>query len=182
MLSPGAYLRKRREAAGLGIPVVAIELARLPMARRIPNVVQLAELAGRIERAETGAEPLTRPQAELLRAVYPFEPEIYLRLIAFVANPAIALPVPSLCRECGCSWHDACVDEHGPCAWADESESLCTACAPDPEPPAAARPVWSGFDPSRGVDAVAAAPVGCGAARSRAAPGSEADPRRNHAA
>ncbi len=34
---------------------------------------------------------------------------------------------PGTCRQCGCSEEAAC---EGGCAWADETETLCTACAP----------------------------------------------------
>ena len=31
------------------------------------------------------------------------------------------------CRECDCTWNNACVTEHGPCWWIEDD--LCSACS-----------------------------------------------------
>jgi hypothetical protein len=45
------------------------------------------------------------------------------------AAPAL-VPIPGVCRVCGCSQFDACVNEEGwTCGWADPTHTLCTFCA-----------------------------------------------------
>ncbi len=39
---------------------------------------------------------------------------------------------PGVCQSCGCQEDDPCLTGLGPCAWADEARTRCTACeAPD---------------------------------------------------
>ncbi|EPU42862.1 MULTISPECIES: hypothetical protein [Streptococcus] len=34
-----------------------------------------------------------------------------------------------ICKQCGCTWNTACVDEiHGACWWMDKGETLCSHC------------------------------------------------------
>ncbi|RUT38720.1 hypothetical protein EJP82_26775 [Paenibacillus anaericanus] len=37
------------------------------------------------------------------------------------------------CRVCGCTDNNACVNEKGPCSWANEEHDLCSACVNDQE-------------------------------------------------
>lgn len=42
----------------------------------------------------------------------------------------VSIPKPGVCRECGCTAPNACVDKHTgeTCAWTDDSKTLCTFC------------------------------------------------------
>jgi hypothetical protein len=45
--------------------------------------------------------------------------------------PAPAMPVPGVCRVCGCTELDCrqCIERTGaPCSWVDAARTLCTAC------------------------------------------------------
>ncbi|BBC72894.1 conserved hypothetical protein [Altererythrobacter sp. B11] len=136
IITPGAYLRLRREAARMGIRQVAAELAALPFAVMWPGPAEIARLAARIGAAEDDTEPFTLAEAELLQHAFRFDWSVYAQLIDLHADPASdgTLPVPQICRSCGCSWHDPCVRSGAPCAWTDHNAELCTACAHRPAP------------------------------------------------
>jgi hypothetical protein len=160
-MSPGTYLRKRREAAGISIELAALAFVPWPGhlhygrsltddlegVRAWPrasllNLVQhvatrLAEMEAD-ERHEDGA--ITACIARFV----PLDVEIYDRLVA--VRHGVDVPLPQICRECGCSWHRPCVDrvesgipgcfaEYG-CSWSASDPNLCTACerkAAEPE-------------------------------------------------
>ena len=129
-MTPGTYLRMRREAAGIDVTDVASGLAVLPWAIRRVGAAERDELALRVAAAEEDRLPYTRPQAELLRNVFAFDVDVYhqLLMLHFAGDDPrarVGLPVPQLCRDCACSWYDPCP---GGCAWAEED--LCTACQP----------------------------------------------------
>ncbi|MDE8654797.1 XRE family transcriptional regulator [Novosphingobium album (ex Liu et al. 2023)] len=130
-MSPGTYLRLRREAADLPLPVLAAQVAGAPDRLRPVTAGDRLELQRRIEAAERDEAPLTMPQAALLRRAFPFELGVYeLLLLRHQAGPGNCLPEPQLCRFCGCSWHDCCATTSGrPCAWVEGDPTLCTACA-----------------------------------------------------
>jgi hypothetical protein len=112
-VTPGTYLRKRREAAGLSLDAVVAALVALPLARTV-SPEDRARLAERIAEAEADRDNLIVPQVALLRQVVPLDGEVYNRLLVrHWAGPAAFLTAPQLCRTCGCSWHDP---------------NLCTAC------------------------------------------------------
>lgn len=130
VMLPGTYLRLRRSAQGLTIRDLARQLISLPFARPGPVEIFVNRMTARLRDAETGAEHLLPAQAALLAEIVPFEPGIYERLIALTSTPGLSLPVPQLCRACGCSWHMACVDRLGaPCSWCLDDSTLCTSCA-----------------------------------------------------
>lgn len=103
-VSPGGYLRLRRKAAGLGLDDLPID-----------GTAMLA-----IERG--------------LRA--PTDIEIWALSCAFRFDVAVLVSIargviPGLCRVCGCSELDACVENiavgvDAPCAWVEVD--LCSAC------------------------------------------------------
>lgn len=145
-MSPGTYLRKRREAAGLGIRQAAANLATLGLsfargrATRADHQTE-ARVALRLTMAEDDELPFPTDEAEFLGNAFAFDPQVYSQLVALhyagpasprrALNDAIALvdlPVPQLCRRCACSWNDACVDDHGPCSWSPHDPDLCTSC------------------------------------------------------
>ena len=133
-MSPGTYLRKRREAANLSLEIAAFRLATLPEAALPAQVGAIDRLAFRLADAEEDRAPLDLAQAGLLRRVYAFDLDAYEKLLLLhLAGPESGLPQPQLCRTCGCSWNDACLTGTGPCAWSDDP-TLCTACVPATAP------------------------------------------------
>jgi hypothetical protein len=111
-LTAGAYLRKRREAAGLSIQEVAAGYA--VGADRDAFVTRLA----RIEQNDDAAGPAT---LDRLVEIFRFDREIYRNLVA-------GLPAgTTLCRSCCCSWNDACRGSAPNCHWAEPD--LCSRCA-----------------------------------------------------
>jgi len=138
VMSPGTYLRKRREAAGLDLRTTAARLAGLPWVLRAPSERDVGLLAARLGLVEADRWDLTRPQLDLVRTVIRIDPQVYEQLVQLhQAGPDSGLPIPSICRACGCTWFVACVDDDGhACSWASAAEDLCTACAP------AAQPDW----------------------------------------
>jgi len=120
-LSSAAYIRLRREAAGMSIKEVAGMLAR--------NADEVATALNLIYALETPGNTARRPETlEALRSVFPFDPDVYRQL---ATDPVDSHP--RICRGCGCSLWDPCTsDEHGACAWA--TDKACTACLPDTAP------------------------------------------------
>jgi hypothetical protein len=109
-MSAGAYLRKRRQAAGLTPDQVAATCMVPPFHSRF---------AERLRQIEDDRDAAAEPTLILLRAAFHFIPGIYQALLT-------DLPVSQICRNCGCSWCDACISIDGPCSWAEPD--LCTAC------------------------------------------------------
>lgn len=130
VMLPGTYLRLRRAAHGLSTRDLARQLVGLPFARQGPVEIFVNRMTARLRDAETGSEHLVPNQAILLSQIVPFEPPVYLRLIALTSVPGLSVPVPQLCRGCGCSWHMACIDARGaPCSWSADDSTLCTRCS-----------------------------------------------------
>lgn len=128
-MTPGTYLMKRRQAAGLSLEEVALHLLALPVAMTGYGRLHLTALAGRLALLEADRDVLSPAQAKLVRSAFSFDDDIYEQLVArHFAGEDCGLPEPRLCRGCGCSWHDACVTAGGPCAWSLDDPSLCTAC------------------------------------------------------
>lgn len=129
-MPPGTYLRLRRASAGLGLRDLAAQLVALPGARTGPALIFINRMAARLHEAETGVEHLLPAQMSLIAQVLPIEPDIYERLVVLNIVPGFSMPVPQLCRACGCSWHMACTDHLGaPCSWCLDDNTLCTSCA-----------------------------------------------------
>lgn len=123
-LSPGEYLRLRREAAGFDIDFVAMAIGaeRGTAAEDLP-------LLRRLEADEPlPANVVEGLLGDLSRRAYRFDPYIYYALAGVAADPRS--PCPPICRQCGCTWNDPCRDGSAPCAWADAAATRCTACAP----------------------------------------------------
>ncbi|HEY0626707.1 MAG TPA: hypothetical protein VGD10_08225 [Allosphingosinicella sp.] len=121
-MKPGDYMRLRREAAGLTIDSIALLCGGGdPKAR--------AEAQNQMRRIENGEGDLTDHHGLLLklRGVMAFDLEVYEKLVLYAADQE--LPLPQVCRGCGCSWMDPCADRRtGTCAWADGDPTLCTTC------------------------------------------------------
>ena len=143
IISPGTYLRKRREAAGLSSADVAAMIVTEP---RLPE----HSLIYWLDRIEADVVPATFRTITCLRCCFSFDIEVLEALVAIQLAPARASiePPPRLCRNCGCSERDACGDETAPswaCSWVEAD--LCSACAePDPpEDPDDGEPANTGF-------------------------------------
>ncbi|WP_370189320.1 helix-turn-helix domain-containing protein [Qipengyuania sp.] len=128
-MTPGLYLRKRREAAGLSLGEVARQIATIQL-----GLVRLdrRNLLEQLERVEGDEAALTLAQAQVLRNVFAFDPHLYMRLLA-----RGTLPLTQICRACACSWFDPCLPDSGArgekaaaCSWAEPD--LCSACAERP--------------------------------------------------
>lgn len=116
-LTPAAYLRLRRRAAGMSIDDVADVLATCSAG------FARSEAAALIRMLETpGARARHLDPIWRLAAVFPIDPDVYHQL---ATEPPHRHPM--VCRACGCSKFDPC--EHailGPCDWA--AAHLCTRC------------------------------------------------------
>lgn len=111
-IAPAAYLRLRRDTAGLSLVQVAARAA-------VP-----VETLRRLETPGTVAE---RPSLLLtLRRVFPFDPDVYWQLVDRQGAP------PRLCRSCGCSHWDSCLCGDGIdlCRLEGERCSRCTGASP----------------------------------------------------
>ncbi|MFD1949910.1 hypothetical protein ACFSGX_03890 [Sphingomonas arantia] len=113
-MTPAAYLRLRRVAAGLSIGDVATVLApRIANRRTAFALVRLWEADGVI------AEPT---DVIRLRAAFRFDVAVYRQLCEGPEDRH-----PRICTGCACSERDPCLSElAGTCGWA--SDTLCTRC------------------------------------------------------
>ncbi|MES2042572.1 MAG: helix-turn-helix transcriptional regulator [Pseudomonadota bacterium] len=118
-LIPGAYIRKRREAAGLSIADVAARFVTTPESSELDRIHWLTQI-------EAGILPATFATLTALRAMFRFDWDVLEHLEAITTGRNC--PPPQLCRVCACSEYDACLEQSGrTCAWAEPD--LCTACA-----------------------------------------------------
>lgn len=118
-MTPGTYLRLRREAAALSIEDVAARITSEPRLGELDR----AEWLRQIERDEAPASGLV---AVALAPVFNFSPGILGCLAAVADGHGNPNAVPNICARCGCSEADACFDGHATCAWA--TADLCTHC------------------------------------------------------
>ncbi len=116
-ITPGEYLRRRREASGMTLDDVAAKISTEP---RIDERGRRDLIAG----IEGGAIALTMAEAAALHAVFRFDPQVLVRLV-----PPVTGDAPRLCRICACSERDACFDiDAGACFWI--APDLCSVCGP----------------------------------------------------
>lgn len=116
-LTPAAYLRLRRCAAGLSIAAVAERIAL-----RIADRSEARALVALLE--TDGARARYAATLDRLAGAIPFHPAIYRQLAEDPADRH-----PRICRACGWSEADRCSDPvDGPArAWA--TPACCSACA-----------------------------------------------------
>lgn len=130
-ITPGTYLRLRREAAGLSIEDVAGVIGTDPHMDALGR-------AGWLRLVEADETPIGTNVIDTLRNVFRFD-QVVLMDLADIARGAAGVPEPRLCRICACSEDDACIDPmtHLGCAWV--AADLCSACiAPTPSAASAA--------------------------------------------
>lgn len=114
-LTPAAYLRLRRESAGMSISAVALMIA--PNRRDIAparDLVRMLEIPGNTARHH---DTLDR-----LQAAFPFDPSVYRQLAEDPADRH-----PRVCRGCGCSEYDRGAEG----AWDWATNAACTRCLHD---------------------------------------------------
>lgn len=135
-MTPGTYLRKRREAAGVSLELAAV--AFLPCSHpprqhvlgprsagqgMVATVLKIAAWLGELESDQRQVDSLALMQ---MSGVVPFEREAYDRLVALHLGVDVA--PPSICRECGCGVLTFCIDQGRCCSWSEADPNLCTAC------------------------------------------------------
>jgi hypothetical protein len=135
-MSPGTYLRLRRDSAELTLDDLALMTETAPVA---VCARRRAEWLGDVEQDRT---PITADIVDTLRGAFNFDPAVLHLLVAIHAGADLV--VPQLCRVCACSWLDPCDgDSLGSCSWVSGDPTLCTACwtraaAATPDAPTAA--------------------------------------------
>ena len=119
-MTPGTYLRKRREAAGKTVELVMAEIGTVP---------RIAELDRQdwLRRIEADQAPIGTLTAAALSHAIRFDFEILEQLTDLYECNA-DLPEPQLCRVCACSYMDPCMSGLTGCHW--EEPDLCSHCAP----------------------------------------------------
>lgn len=117
-MSPGTYLRLRREAAG-----VTLEAAAIALAHGLKNRNTLLALED-IEADLRGASPT---EIARLGLAFRFDGATFDQLTDIHFFRA-DLPHPRICRVCACSELDPCIDfdRQLACHWVDLD--LCSAC------------------------------------------------------
>ncbi|TMJ19003.1 MAG: hypothetical protein E6G92_04105 [Alphaproteobacteria bacterium] len=116
-MTPGRYMRLRRSARGLSIDALATMLGSTPR--------ETAGFRNEIHMLECG-DPSPddyRPLVDRMAGLFRFDATIYSLLVDRSHDPESELPLPAICRVCGCTWCDPC---DPPCSWAEID--LCTAC------------------------------------------------------
>lgn len=115
-MTPARYLQLRREAAGLSILQIAEHLASKP-----GDVSLALSVIRSLE--QPGIRARHRSTLDSLRRAFPFDIDVYRQLCEEPAERH-----PQICRGCGCSTYDACVEADGYtcCLWA--VPTLCTRC------------------------------------------------------
>lgn len=121
-ITPGAYLKRCRQRAGLSIADVAARVATEPQTPEHQRGEWL-------ELIEADVTPASFRTVVALRLAYRFDLTVLAQLEAIAQGAD--LPMPILCRICACSDGDACMDALGwACFWAETD--LCSACAAPP--------------------------------------------------
>ncbi len=116
-LAAAAYIKLRREAAGLTIRQVASIIA--------PKASRYAEALSLVTMLETdGVRARHTDTLIALRKAFPFDIVVYRQLADDPADRH-----PTVCRGCGCSEWDPCRPRYAAefCGW--ENSTTCTGCA-----------------------------------------------------
>lgn len=134
-MSPGQYLRKCRERAGLVLDDVAIGLDTVPPVAASVRVAWLGQIEADIVPVPDGLAA-----AIVDTGLFTLDADVLDRLIDLYTYRA-GLPEPRICRGCGCTHFDPCFETAVgmSCAWTAEDSTLCTACRPIEPTPQLAR-------------------------------------------
>lgn len=127
MMTPGAYLKLRRVAAGLSLMDVAGMVSTNPRYGEIDKVAW-------IDRIERDIAALSPDVIATLSDAFRFSRQVLLQLITLRSFGPEAGEEPRICHLCGCTERDACVcpATHETCAWS--GPDTCTACIPAATP------------------------------------------------
>ena len=115
-ISPGTYVRLRREALGITLDDLSLCLETAPPISARTRAEWLAQM-------EADTAPISMLSGLAIADIVRFDLVVLSRLIA-VDDGARDVLVPALCRRCACSEMDAC---DGGCSWAEPD--LCSVCA-----------------------------------------------------
>ncbi|MEA3042999.1 MAG: hypothetical protein QOH47_837 [Sphingomonadales bacterium] len=126
-MTPGRYLRLRREAAGLTLQHVAIILVPAGRKTAAEDRAIFRRDVANLEADQLGGGNQVG-LVDLLSSIFSFDSAIYWLLVGRAADPDSEVPVPQICRGCGCTWNDACIDGARGCAWSADDPTLCTVC------------------------------------------------------
>lgn len=121
MITPGTYLRLRRQASGFAIEDVAALVHTSP---RLGEVDRAAWL----RRLEDDVAALSPDVIATLHDAFRFSHRVLTALIDLRSYGAGVVSEPAICLICGCSQFDACFDGHTSCAWSNAASDHCTAC------------------------------------------------------
>ncbi|MFC3579505.1 hypothetical protein [Sphingomonas hylomeconis] len=118
-VTPAAYLRLRRKAAGLSVAAAARRIVGERGFDAASRLIRLLETEGVTARH--------RDMISGLADAFPLDADIYMQLCGAPAHQQ-----PRICRGCGCSEWDPCVSADGAhrCGWA--GPPACTRCAEAP--------------------------------------------------
>ncbi|MBB6191168.1 transcriptional regulator with XRE-family HTH domain [Sphingobium wenxiniae] len=121
MMTPGTYIAKRRQAAGLSIDDVAAMVSTSPR-------LGVIDRRAWIERIEQDVASISYDVAATLADAFPLSLHVLKQLIDLRSFGQCSGPEPSLCIHCGCSDRDPCIDPetHAACGWA--AGDICTSC------------------------------------------------------
>lgn len=120
ILTPGAYLKHRRTAAGLAIEDVAHVLAT------DPRIAEHAR-ADWLRRIEADVVPLSFPTIAALREAFAFDPTVLVQL--GLVQIGMDVEPPRLCLLCACSEDDRCGLDCYRATDVAPGAVLCTCCA-----------------------------------------------------
>lgn len=120
-MTPGTYIRKRREDAGLTIEELVLRLETIPAVSAMTRAEWLTMM-------EADVAP---PSVSAINAILNFvslDENVLDTLVLIRAG--VVIPSPQICGDCGCTEHDPCRSKDGTpvCWWI--TEDLCSRCVP----------------------------------------------------
>ncbi|MGY2732362.1 helix-turn-helix domain-containing protein [Sphingomonas sp. UYP23] len=127
-ITPGAYLKMRRQAQGFSIEDVAARIAtELHLSERM-RVLWIKSIEGDVM-------PATFRTIVALRQIFRFDLTVLAQLEAI--GQGVDIPHPPLCRICACSERDPCFDADGSGCWWVLDDLLCNVCGDKIDGPSA---------------------------------------------
>lgn len=120
-MTPGTYIRRRREAAGVAIDDIALRLETVPAVSAMTRAEWLSAI-------EADVAPVPVSLVNALVHIVRLD-ETVLDALA-LAHAGVAADVPRLCSKCACSEHDPCGAPGHECWWIADDQ--CSACVEVP--------------------------------------------------
>lgn len=110
-MSPGTYVRKRREAFGLSLRETAAAFAMFSAKPELPVVALFDDRVALLTAAENDQDNLTLAQVAQLRFVFPLDLHVYEALLYHYAGAGHRIPAPAICPACAANIPgDCCCD------------------------------------------------------------------------